>query len=143
MKNENNTLIKIISFLFPPIGLIIFAINIGKNDTLAKISVKYALLGLIVIPLSIFIIITILYGAYRNRINGATSPIKVPVARVYIGSREQITEDMIDYVELSKAMVKGNLITDTKDIIGKYTDYYCTVPQGAMFYDNCLIDTLP
>lgn len=140
---DNNTLIKVISFLFPPIGLIIFAINIGKDDTLAKMSVKYALLGIVIVPLTIFIILTILYGGYKKNINDSLSTIKIPVASVDIGTRERITEDMINYIEISKTMVKGNLITDTEDVIGKYTDYYCTIPRGAMFYDTCLVDTLP
>lgn len=137
---DNSTLIKVISFLFPPIGLIIFAINIGKNDTLAKMSVKYALLGIVIVPLTIFIILTILYGGYNSKINEMTSSIKVPIANVYIGSREQITEDMIDYIEISKTAIKDNLITDTKDIIGKYTNNSCTIPKGAMFYDDCLVN---
>lgn len=82
MRN-NNTLIKVISFLFPPIGLIIFAINIGKDDILAKMSVKYALLGIVIIPLTIFIILTILYGGYKNRVNETQKATrKIPVASV-------------------------------------------------------------
>ncbi len=138
----NNKLLKIISFLFPPIGLIIFAINIGKNDTLAKISVKYALLGIVIIPLTIFIIFTILYGAYNNKVNDVSSSIKIPVANVRINTSKLITEDMIDYIEISKASIKDNILVDKKDIIGKYTSYSCTIPKGSMFYEDCLIDTL-
>lgn len=61
--NENNkdktnyTLLKVISFLFPIIGLIIYAINVGKNETLVKESSKWALIGLAVIIVIILLII--------------------------------------------------------------------------------------
>lgn len=41
------TSIKVISFLFPIIGIFIYAINIGKNDKLSKESIKYSLYGIV------------------------------------------------------------------------------------------------
>ena len=60
---ENYAGATIISFLFPLIGLIIYAVNIGKNDELAKSCSKWALIGLvvgtIVVAFIIFVINTI------------------------------------------------------------------------------------
>lgn len=61
--NDNYTALKVISFLFPIIGLIIYAVNIGKNDYLAKEGSKWAIVGMIsalIIFILGFIIVTIL-----------------------------------------------------------------------------------
>lgn len=43
---NNNLVSKLISFFFPLIGLIIYAINVEKNDKLAKDCLKWALFGI-------------------------------------------------------------------------------------------------
>ena len=57
------TSVKVISFFIPIVGIIIFAINIGKNDKLSKESIKYSLYGIItsfVISILFFIIVNYL-----------------------------------------------------------------------------------
>ena len=64
---------KIISFLIPIVGLIIYAINIGKNDKLAKESGKYSLLGIVVyviITLTIFALNVFLFSTRSIKVNG-------------------------------------------------------------------------
>lgn len=61
----------ILSFFIPLVGLIIYAVNIGKNDKLAKSCVKNALYGIlatICICLSCFFIIEILHGVYQEKV---------------------------------------------------------------------------
>lgn len=61
----------ILSYFIPLIGLIIYAVNIGKNDKLAKSCVKTALFGLlatICILLSCFFTIGILHGLYDEKV---------------------------------------------------------------------------
>lgn len=61
MKKEDNYLgAKIISFLFPIIGLIIYAVNIGKNDNIAKKCGKWALIGIFIVPATILILFSII-----------------------------------------------------------------------------------
>lgn len=49
---------KIISFLFPIVGLIIYAVNVGKNDRLANDAVLFSIVGGIVFSIAaIFIFI--------------------------------------------------------------------------------------
>lgn len=58
--DNNYTLLRVISFLFPIVGLIIYAVNIGKNDYLAKEGAKWAIIGMIsgVIVIILCLIIT-------------------------------------------------------------------------------------
>lgn len=61
MKKEDNYLgAKIILFLFPIIGLIIYAVNIGKNDNIAKKCSKWALIGIFVIPKTVLLLYSII-----------------------------------------------------------------------------------
>lgn len=61
MKKEDNYLgAKIISFLFPIIGLIIYAVNIGKNDNIAKKCGKWALIGIFIVPATVLILYSII-----------------------------------------------------------------------------------
>ena len=48
MNAEDSVLVKMMSFLFPFIGLIIFAVNVGKNYKLASKAAKYAFFGIVV-----------------------------------------------------------------------------------------------
>ncbi len=49
-KQEKYTGVKVISFLFPLIGFIIYGVNIGTNKTCAKAGLKGALFGIFFIP---------------------------------------------------------------------------------------------
>lgn len=60
MKEENNyTGAKVLSFLIPLVGLIIYAVNIGKDDNLAKDCGKWAIIGILT-PIILFLLMTIL-----------------------------------------------------------------------------------
>lgn len=54
--NDDYLLLRVISFIFPIIGLIIYAVNAGKNEYLAIESSKWAIKGIIIV----FIIIAII-----------------------------------------------------------------------------------
>ena len=70
--NENYKTLKVISFLFPIIGLIIYAINIGKNDYLAKESSKWAIRGMItaVILIIVILILVAIFTPQSTTISG-------------------------------------------------------------------------
>lgn len=62
----------ILSFFIPLVGLIIYAVNIGKNDKLAKSCVKTALYGILAtvcICLSCFFTLEVLHGVYQEKVN--------------------------------------------------------------------------
>lgn len=61
--NDDYLLLRVISFIFPIIGLIIYAVNVGKNEYLAKENSKWAIRGMItavIIIILVFIIIAII-----------------------------------------------------------------------------------
>ena len=70
--NENYKTLKVISFLFPIIGLIIYAINIGKNDYLAKESSKWAIRGMMtaVILIIVILILVAIFTPQSTTISG-------------------------------------------------------------------------
>ena len=84
-------------------------------------------------------IVLILYFAYNYRIKQATEPLRVPYARQEIQPREQITEDMIGYVEIPKKMITSNTVTNINNIIGMFANYNTVIPSGSLFYQSTLV----
>ena len=86
------------------------------------------------------LIVIVLYAFYNWRVNKAIEPIKVPYAKVEIGPRTEITNDMIAYVDIQRSALKGNVLTnpDTQ-IVGKYTNINNTIPAGSMFYKEAVV----
>lgn len=95
--------------------------------------------------IGLILIVGILYFVYNNQIKKATNPIKVPVAKVTIQPKTLITKDMIEYIEVPAVSVKKTTITNTQNIIGKYSNYNTMIPAGSMFFTDALItkDELP
>lgn len=74
MKEDNNyTGAKVLSFFIPLVGLIIYAVNIGKNNKLAKNCGKWALIG-ISIPIAMYLIFLVIstYVGVKNVYNADT-----------------------------------------------------------------------
>ncbi len=70
--NDDYLLLRVISFIFPIIVLIIYAVNVGKNEYLAIESSKWAIRGMItavIIIILVFIIIAII-TPQNTTING-------------------------------------------------------------------------
>lgn len=82
----------------------------------------------------------VLYFGYNYRINQKTSPTNVPYARVSIPAKTQITSDMIGTVDVPLAMIKGDVITNHQEIIGKYVNADCTIPEGSLFYKRAVVE---
>jgi len=83
-------------------------------------------------------IILILFIGYRTQINRAVEPITVPVAKVTIQPRTEITSDMIEYIEVAAVAIEDNVLRS--NIIGKYSNYNTVIPAGSMFYTDVLVD---
>ena len=95
--------------------------------------------------IGLLLIVGILYFVYNRQIKTATNPIKVPVAKVTIQPKTLITKDMIEYIEVPSVTVKKTTMTNSQNIIGKYSNYNTMIPAGSMFYSDALItkDELP
>ncbi len=93
----------------------------------------------VVTILGAVLIVIVLYAFYNYRVNSAIEPIKVPYARVTIGPRTEITNDMIAYVDIQQSALVGDVLTNPNtQIVGKYTDINCTIPAGSMFFKETL-----
>lgn len=93
----------------------------------------------------VFLAVIVLYFGYNYRIKQQTKPVKVPVAKVDIQPRTQITDSMIDYIEVPSSMVRDNTILYGNQLIGKYANYNTVIPQGSLFYSSTIVtwDQMP
>lgn len=102
----------------------------------------------IVTVIGVIIVIGILYFGYNYQVEKAITPIKnIPVAKVTIQPRTIITKDMVTYIDVVPAMLKGNVIRSTSNnsIIGKYSNYNTIIPEGSMFFKDAVVsqDQIP
>ena len=90
--------------------------------------------------LGVILIIALLYFGYSYTINKAVEPQRVPVAVNTIDPRTKITEDMIEYIDVPATAVKDNVIRNSSQIIGKYSNVNTVIPAGSMFYTDTVIE---
>ena len=131
----------IISFLFPIVGLIIYAINIGKNDKLAKSCVKTALLGMGFAIVLISVVLLSLYGAY---IFSRESVVKLNGNRINTVETVEQSEEKYDSLEdLKTELLKNQFINSCElEIKGKII-YINIEYQDNNFYDkNAMINSI-
>ena len=95
--------------------------------------------------IAVIIILGLLYWGYTTQINSSVSPVSVPVAKATIQPRTEITSDMISRIQVPKIAMSDDVLTNTTQIIGKYTNLNVTIPAGSMFYKGLLVekDALP
>lgn len=87
------------------------------------------------------LIALVLYGFYTWKLNQATSPVKIPYANREIPARTKITDEMISYLDIPQAYLKGNILTNKMtEIVGKYTNVSTIIPAGSFFYDSAVIE---
>lgn len=66
--------------------------------------------------------------------------VKVPVAKVKINVRTKIEEDMIEMIEVPRAAINDDCITDKNEALNKYTEIEGIIPKGSMFYRSMLFE---
>lgn len=88
----------------------------------------------------IIIVLILLYWGYSTQINNAVQPVSVPVAASTIQPRTEITEDMVDMINVPQISVSEKVITNKNNVIGKYSAVNTVIPEGSMFYQNTVID---
>lgn len=96
----------------------------------------------IVTIIGVIAIIGILYWGYNSQIEKQVRPIRnIPVARQTIQPGTMITDEMIEYVDISPIVFNhGTIARFSSEVIGKYADYNTVIPAGSMFYLDVLID---
>ena len=95
----------------------------------------------VVTILGAILIVVVLYLFYNYRVNSAINPVQVPYAKVTKGPRTEITSDMIGYINVqSDILNKGDVLTNVNDqIVGRYTNINCTIPEGSLFYKGLIV----
>ena len=94
----------------------------------------------VVTILGAVLIVIVLYAFYKWKVNSAINPISVPYAKVTIGPRTEITNDMIGYLDIQQSSMKGNVLTNANtQILGMYTNVNCTIPSGSLFYSTTVV----
>jgi len=87
----------------------------------------------------VLLAVVVLYVGYNYRIKSAINPITVPYATQTIPAKTRISSDMIGSIEVPPAMIKGNAITDPKNIVGKYSNFNTIIPKGSLFYGSSVV----
>ena len=87
-----------------------------------------------VTALCAILIVVVLVVGYTWRVNSATKPVSIPVAKVTIQPKTEITADMITVIKVPKEALKGNYIDNTSSVIGKYSNVNTVIPAGSLFY---------
>ena len=83
--------------------------------------------------------IVILYWGYNMRIKNAINPITVPYATQTLAPKTKITSDMIGSIQVPPSMLKGDVITNVSNIVGRYVSADTIIPQGSLFYGNSVV----
>ena len=83
--------------------------------------------------------IVILYVGYNMRIKKAINPVTVPYATQTLSPKTKITSDMIGSIQVPPSMLKGNVITNVGEIVGRYVSADTIIPQGSLFYGNSVV----
>lgn len=84
--------------------------------------------------------VIVLYVGYNWRIKSTLQTRTVPYAKETITAGEQITQDMIGQMEVSPALLKGDVILDASSVIDKYASSDGVIPEGSLFYGRCVVE---
>ena len=94
----------------------------------------------VVTVIGVVIILVLLYIGYSTQINNAVEPVQVPVATQTIQPRTEITDDMVQLIDMPNVSLSDNVIRSTSQIVGKYSNVNSVIPEGSMFYTDTVID---
>lgn len=85
-------------------------------------------------------IAVVLILGYNFRIKKATSPIRIPYAKVTIEGQTQITEDMIGTILVASNAIRPEMYTKVDQVKGKYVNLGSTIYAGSYFYKGAIVD---
>lgn len=95
----------------------------------------------IVTIVGVVIILILLYVGYSTQINNAVEPVQIPVATQTIQPRTEITDDMVQIVDMPNVSLSDNVIRSKSQIVGKYSNVNSVIPERSMFYTDTVIDS--
>lgn len=93
-----------------------------------------------VVILSIFAGIIVLWFIYNNRLDSVVKPKRVPVANRDILEKEQILPEDITYIEVNTSYVKkSNMITSSGALTNKFVATGTSIKSGSPFYSEQVV----
>ena len=90
--------------------------------------------------IGVIVILGLIYWGYSAQINSAVEPVKVPVAVATIQPRTEITDDMVEMVDMPAISIHPNVIRNKAQVVGKYSNINSVIPKGSMFYTDTVVD---
>ena len=63
----------------------------------------------------------------------------MPVAAQTIAPKTEITESLIRTVSVPTEFLVGSYYQNASNIVGKYSNYNATIPQGSLFYVDLIV----
>jgi len=90
--------------------------------------------------IGVILCIVILYIGYHYRISQEVKLTKIPYAIQTIQPRVQIKSEMVGYMNVPAAFLKGSYYSDANDVIGKYSNYNTVIAEGSIFYTDLVIE---
>ena len=114
-------------------------------NNLAAAAKKFMKNKNIVTIIGVVAILILLYVGYSTQINRAVEPIQIPVATQTIQPRTEITNDMVQIVDMPNVSLSDNVIRSKTQIVGRYSNVNSVIPERSMFYTDTVItkDELP
>ena len=93
----------------------------------------------VVTIIGVVVILILLYIGYSTQINNAVEPVQVPVATQTIQPRTEITDDMVQLVDMPNISLSDNVIRSKAQVVGQYSNVNSVIPEGSMFYTDTVI----
>lgn len=90
--------------------------------------------------LGVFACVAILYVGYNARIKAAIEPKSMPYALETIQPRTKITDTMVGIIDVPPVRLKGNVINNRSQVIGKYSNVNTIIPAGSLFYAETIVN---
>jgi len=87
----------------------------------------------------VILAVIVLYVGYNMRVKQATNPVTVAYAKQTISPGIQITEDMVGTTEVPPAMIKGEIVANVSNVVGKYSADDSVIPEGSLFYSRSVV----
>ena len=86
--------------------------------------------------------VLVLYFGYNLRVNQATDPVRIPYAKNSLTKKSKITAELIGYTNVPRSLVSSSktLLTNDKNIIGKYVSYATPIPANSYFYSDVVME---
>lgn len=86
------------------------------------------------------LLIVVLVGGYYYSVNKALEYVDVVVATRKINPRTEITSEDVTVKSVPRSAVSDNVLTNTNQVVGKYSNYNVVIPEDGMVYSDFVIE---